>query len=259
MSIKSADLPLQEFDFSRKAILEPRAGFETGGITRGVLCFFYDTLAALKEAGQLIVVGNLLSEIGPNPVYEFNYQGEKVLVLHPGVGAPLAAAFLEEFIALGVKDVIACGGCGVLDANIDAGHAMIAESAVRDEGLSYHYLPAGRETTAHPDAIIALENTLRRHHQPIQRVKCWTTDAIYRETINKCELRRSEGCKVVEMEAASFFAVAHFRGIRFGQILYGGDLVVPEGWDERDWFKRSSSRELLFNLAVEAVITLSNS
>jgi uridine phosphorylase len=61
-----------------------------------------------------------------------------------------------------------------------------------------------------------------------------------------------EGCLVVEMEAAALFAVAQFRKITLGQIVYGGDLVVPEGWDERAWFERKSDRELLFWLAVEA-------
>lgn len=177
-------------------------------------------------------------------------------MVHPGVGAPLAAAFLEEVIALGVSKVIACGGCGALDPTVDVGHPMIVESAVRDEGTSYHYLPPGRETTAHPDAMAALEETLLAHQLPVQRVKTWTTDAIYRETPEKRLLRLSEGCKVVEMEAAAFFAVAQFRGIKMGQILYGGDLVVPEGWDKRDWYTRSASRELLFWLAVEAALKL---
>ena len=55
------------------------------------------------------------------------------------------------------------------------------------------------------------------------------------------------------MEASAFFAVAQFRQIKFGQILYGGDLVKPEGWDGREWVSRVSSRRLLFDLAVSAV------
>jgi uridine phosphorylase len=257
MTTREGDYPILDFDFSRQAIIEPRADFDTGGLRRGVLCFFYDTLAALVETGRLKPVGTLKSEIGPNPVYELEHQGERIVVVHPGVGAPLAACFLEEVIALGVKDIIACGGCGVLDPGIDVGHPMIVESAVRDEGVSYHYLPAGRDSTAHPEAIVALEETFQAHQLPIQKVKSWTTDAIYRETAGRRSLRQAEGCKVVEMEAASFFAVAHFRGIRLGQILYGGDLVVPEGWDERDWFSRTHSREMLFWLAIEAVLRLS--
>ncbi|MEN4041184.1 MAG: hypothetical protein ROW52_08655 [Anaerolineaceae bacterium] len=43
--------------------------------------------------------------------------------------------------------------------------------------------------------------------------------------------------------------------MQFGQVVYGGDLVIPEGWDERGWTKRSE-RELLFWLAVDAVLEM---
>jgi uridine phosphorylase len=253
MTIKANDFPLLEFDYARKAILEPKPAFKCPQLPHVVLCFFADILNNLAKEGRLKFLGNLISEIGPNPVYELEQDGKKLMVVQPGVGAPLAVGFLEEVIALGGKYVIACGGCGVLDASIDVGSPMIVESALRDEGTSCHYLPAGRESTAHPDAIVALEETFSVHHLPIQKVKTWTTDALYRETPDKCALRLSQGYKVVEMEASAFFAVSHFRSIKMGQILYGGDLVVPEGWDHRGWNGRSGSREMLFWLAVEAV------
>jgi len=256
MSIKPHDFPLLEFDYSREAIIEPRSLFEVGGIQHAVLCFFNDVLKQLAKEGRLTQIGSLRSEIGPNPVYMLAVEGQNVIVLHPGVGAALAAGFLEETIGLGVKAVIACGGCGVLSPAIDAGHPLIVESAVRDEGTSYHYLPPGREATAHPDAIIALEETLLARKLPVQRVKTWTTDALYRETPARRALRVKEGCKVVDMEASAFFAVAHFRGVKMGQIVYAGDLVIPEGWDHRGWDKNSSSRELLFWLSVEAVLKI---
>jgi len=64
--------------------------------------------------------------------------------------------------------------------------------------------------------------------------------------------RREEGCLCVEMEAAAFFAVAQFRNVTLGQLLYGGDDVGGEVWDGRDWTKHLSGREKLFWLAAEA-------
>ena len=66
-------------------------------------------------------------------------------------------------------------------------------------------------------------------------------------------LRLAEGCSVVEMEAAAFFAVAEFRRVELGQLVYGGDLVVPGGWDGRAWHKRSDDRRLMFELAADAL------
>ena len=68
--------------------------------------------------------------------------------------------------------------------------------------------------------------------------------------------RRDEGCLTVEMEAAAFFAVAQFRGVTLGQMLYAGDDVSGAEWDERDWRNQYGVRESLFWLAVEAVMHL---
>ncbi len=249
--------PILEFDPARSAILEPRpVRLSQPAPPRAVLCFFADVLNRLRRRGQLNPIGRLKSEIGPNPLYQLETGGESLLVAHPGVGAPLAAGFLEEIIALGVDRLIAAGGCGVIDPAIDAGHPLILTGAVRDEGVSYHYLPPGREVAASPRAVAALQAALEAVGLPYTLAKAWTTDGIYRETVERRARRQADGCQVVEMEAAAFFAVAEFRGVTFGQLVYGGDLVVPEGWDSRAWHKRASDRERIFWLAVEACLRL---
>lgn len=250
-------IPLIEYDSSPTAILQPRIK-ETSepAPSRCVLCFFQEVINELRDTGQLRKIGRLKSEIGDNPLYILERDKQPVLIVHPGVGAPLAAAFLEEIITLGVNRFIACGGVGVLDKEITTGHAIVLNSAVRDEGTSYHYLPPAREVGASPLAVEALENVLHERGIPYLVGKSWTTDAIYRETLERRARRIADGCQVVEMEAAAFFAVAEFRGVTFGQLVYGGDLVVPEGWDGRDWIRRNSERELLLELALEAVLRL---
>jgi uridine phosphorylase len=249
--------PILEFDPDRSAILNPVAcKLSRPCPPRAVLCFFQDVLDAELADGKLEVIGSLKSEIGKNHIYHSTLPGEDLLVFHPGVGAPLAAGFLDEIISLGVQKVIACGGCGVLLAEIAAGHAVILTSAVRDEGTSYHYLPPSREVSASPLATAALEQVLREREVPYRLGKSWTTDAYFRETPGRRALRLQDGCSVVEMEASAFFAVAQFRGIEFGQVVYGGDLVVPEGWDYRGWNQRHAERELLFALAKEACLRL---
>jgi hypothetical protein len=58
------------------------------------------------------------------------------------------------------------------------------------------------------------------------------------------------------METATFFAVAQFRNVTFGQLLYGGDDLTGDEWDERGWDKLSSTREKLLQLAIEACLAL---
>ena len=88
------------------------------------------------------------------------------------------------------------------------------------------------------------------------QTKTWTTDAFSRETHPKIQRRRAEGCLAVEMEAAAFFAVANFRQVPFGQILYGGDDISSPEWDHRGWQSRTPIREHVFWLAAEACLKL---
>ncbi|KAA3656048.1 MAG: purine-nucleoside phosphorylase [Chloroflexi bacterium] len=185
-----------------------------------------------------------------------NVNGQRMALLHPGVGAPMAAAFMEEVISLGCRKFIVCGGCGVIDKQIGFEHVVVPETAVRDEGTSYHYLPPSREVSASLAAVSAICQTLETHHIQYVLGKTWTTDAVYRETSAKVARRRAEGCLVVEMETAAFCAVAQFRKVTFGQILYGGDDLTGEKWDSRNWQNQTSTREKLFWLAAEASLQL---
>ncbi len=249
--------PILQYDPERQAILNPyfkEHPLPQGSPKRCVLTFFREVLDHLAETGRLRPLYDFGWEVGSNYVYELEWEGRRVLVAHPGVGAAMAAGYTEELIAMGVERFVACGGCGALEPEIGLGHPVVLTAAVRDEGTSYHYLPPGREAAPSAAVTADIARVLERHKVPFRFGKAWTTDAPYRETPARRALRVAEGCSVVEMEAAAFFAVAQFRGAAFGQVVYGGDLVVPEGWDNRAWQERRSDRELLFWLAVEAVL-----
>jgi uridine phosphorylase len=249
--------PILEFDFAHEAHIEPSRYTERRDVPpHAVACFFQDVLGTLVEHHQATIVWHLHSEIGKNPVYQVMVGEQPVLAFHPGVGAPLAAAFLEEMIAFGCSKFIACGGAGVLESGIVMGHPIVVTSAVRDEGTSYHYLPPSREVMASPAAVDALEAVLQSHSVEYLLGKSWTTDALYRETRDRIDRRRNEGCVAVEMEAAAFFAVAQFRQATCGQILYGGDDVGGAEHDMRDWVHQGDIRARLFWLAAEACARL---
>lgn len=252
------DYPILEFDPIRKAIINAEDHLPRIDIPEHcVVCFFQDAIDKLVAEGRARILFELRSEIGKNPVYEVAHNERRVAIFHPGVGAPLAAGFLEEVIALGCNKFIACGGAGVLDRNIQVGHIVIPNSAVRDEGTSYHYLEPSREVEAHELGIRAIESVLVAHDVPYIISKTWTTDAIYRETPDKIQLRKSEGCLTVEMECAAFYAVSKFRDVVFAQMLYGGDDLDSDKWDSRDWTKQASIREKLFWLAAESCLYIS--
>src|SRR5690606_16827330 len=163
------DYPILEFDSEPTAVIEPSLIHSPINLPeRCVLCFFNDVIRAVdtSETIKTEIAHHIGSEIGKVPVYIIKHEGQPCTVVHPGVGAPLAAAFLEEMIALGCSKFIACGGAGVLNGDLVVGHLVIPTSAVRDEGTSYHYLPPGREVAPSPEGVAAIEATLTARHVP---------------------------------------------------------------------------------------------
>ncbi len=138
---------------------------------------------------------------------------------------------------------------------IDVGDIVVPSSAIRDEGSSHHYLRPAREVAPTRRALAAIEAALRENHHDYVCGKTWTTAAVYRETPQRVNRLRREGCVVVDMEAAAFFAVARFRRVECAQILYGGDSLAGCRGDPRGW-NRHAMRERLFHLAVQACLRL---
>src|SRR5439155_3963783 len=132
---------------------------------------------------------------------------------------PLAAGWLDELITLGGRAFIAAGGAGVLVPDLAMGHVIVPTAAVRDEGTSYHYLPASREVAPSADAIEAMVSTLDAHGIPHVLGTTWTTDGIYRETLDKVRRRVAAGCLTLETAPAASFALPRCRGASFGQTL----------------------------------------
>ncbi len=249
--------PILDHDPTRKAFIEPARVIKKRDMPRHcIICFFQDIIEkVVSEYDAQVLVKNRWED-GPHPVYEIEYREQRLAFFHPGIGSALSAALLEEVIAFGCRKFIACGGCGVLEKENAAGHLLVVSAAVRDEGASYHYLPPANEVLANPRAVKVLVDLLAGRGIPHLVGKTWTTSAPYRETPDKIRKRREEGCIAVEMEAAGMKAVAEYRGVPFGQVLYAGDDLSGTEWDNRDWQTRSEVREKLFWLAADAMLSL---
>lgn len=249
--------PILEFDPAPEALIEPSKVIRPRDLPEHcVICFFREVIDKVAAQSDAKVAVKNRWEDGPHDIYEINYRDRRLAFFHPGVGAPIAAGLLEEAIAFGCRKFIACGGCGVLQKDIAVGHLIVVSGAVRDEGLSYHYLSPGREVTANESAVNSLVKTLDSRGLPYLVGKTWTTDAPYRETPEKIARRRQEGCLTVEMESAALIAVAQFRKVIFGQALYGGDDLSGAEWDHRRWQSRTEVRESLFWLCADACLSL---
>jgi len=251
------EFPIIEYDPTPRAVIEPSDHVARMDVPEHcVFCFFIEVIAKAVATRSGRLVRDLRSAMGSHPLYEIEWSGRRLAVIHPGIGGPLAGALMDEVIALGCRKFIACGSAGALSSGLVCNHILVPTAAVRDEGTSYHYLPPAREVEPSPEAVAAIEAVLRERKVEHTVGKAWTTDAFYRETPARVARRRAEGCLVVDMEAAAFFAVARFRGVKFGQLLSVADDVSGEEWDSRREVSKESSNEALFALAAEACLRL---
>jgi uridine phosphorylase len=253
----SEDPPILEFDPSPNAVVEPGAlQLRRDDAPRcAVMCFFGEVIRRLAEEGTP-VLWELRAAHGVHPVYGVEADGETVAVFHPGVGAPLASAFFEEAIETGCRAFVAIGMAGGLIPQLTIGNVTVPTGAIRDEGTSYHYAPPSREIGPTPGALRTIEETLARRELPYVAGRTWTTDAPYRETRGKVERRVAEGCITVEMEASALFAVAAFRDVPLGMMFLTSDDLCGETWDGSGFHTNLETRELLLDVAIEAVLRL---
>ncbi len=250
-------IPLLDHDYESEAKIEPSRIIKPRDIPQHcVISFFGEVNRKIVSEMQAKVAVASRWEDGEHPIYEINWNGRRLAFFHPGVGAPIAAGLLEEAIAFGCKKFIVCGGCGVLKRDLFVGKLIVVKSALRDEGVSFHYLPPSREVLFDSLIVNRIEETLTQKGIPFISGKTWTTDAPYRETSAIIDARAQEGCLTVEMEAAALQAVAQYRKVALGQILYAGDDLSGDHWDNRNWQSRTEIRESLFWLSAEICLQL---
>src|SRR5262245_37866019 len=134
------------------------------------------------------------------------------LLLGP-YGAPATVATLETAIALGARRVLFLGICGSLQPDLRIGDFVLADHAIREEGTSYHYLPAEAPAEPSPALLDLAAARLLDAGVPYRCGTIWTTDAPYRETHTKVRRLASQGVLGVEMETSAVYALARFRGV----------------------------------------------
>lgn len=148
-----------------------------------------------------------------------------------GIGAPAAATALEELAALGIRRFVSIGTAGSLQRDLPVGGVVLCEGAIRDEGVSHHYLPPERLATPSPGLTATLRAAFARGKLDVRSGISWTIDAPYRETVAEARHYQSEGVLCVEMEAAALFAVAAVRGVEVACAFAISDSLAELVWD----------------------------
>lgn len=226
---------LEQFDTCRDAVINPNMVFDK-------LPDFPETVVSVFSHQLFDAVLNFLGgkEIartvdvdGIWPIYEVHYQGKRFAFYKGRLGAPACVGCFEEVIALGARRIILLRNCGVLDRSIQDCGIIIPTRAIRDEGTSYHYVPAANYIDVNRKYVDDFIAVLDEFGYPHIKGTTWTTDAFYRETREKIETRKKMGAVCAEMECAAMQALCDFRGVEYFQFLYAGDNLDHSNWDPR--------------------------
>ncbi len=245
------DYPILEFDDNRDAKINPFHFVEEKfKYSKMIITFFPEVLDKLIADGKIVLEKTIGGE---NIILVYRFVDSDVLITLGVVGCPSCAGNLDLFHAMGVQKVMFCGGGGVLDKNIEVGQILVVDGAIRDEGFSYHYIKPSRYIYTDKKVTEKIVQYLKEKGVSYIQGLTWTTDAIFRETADRIAQRKKENAKIVEMEQSGCIAVAQYRGFDYGALIYGGDDVSQEDWDNRGWRSREGIRYDLVMLCKELV------
>lgn len=216
---KSAEWPIVDGkDHTAPSVFRPEALLREARRQKGL------PLAAVPEVCVLDPDGDVVRHLGRTgagrahegwacyhtELLTFDLDGLEAGIVGCAVGAPFAVLVAEQLFASGCRLLISVTSAGQIIDNGPTPYFILIDRALRDEGTSYHYLPAARFVDG-PDAglLARAEEALSVLSDiAVHRGTIWTTDAPYRETEAAIASAREAGALAVEMEAAALYAFA---------------------------------------------------
>ena len=184
-------------------------------------------------------------------LYAFNRSGIEFGIVGCAVGASYAVLIAEEMFASGCRLLISVTSSGQLMPIRPPPYFIMIESALRDEGTSYHYMAASDYAHADAGLISALDGAFRELPVPVLSGATWTTEAPFRETQPAIDAMVRMNLMAVEMEAAALYAFAQ---VRQKPVLCFAHVTNQMGRADGDFEKGEAdgSRDALQLIAIAA-------
>ena len=161
----------------------------------------------------------------------FTLAGQEVGIVGRVVGASFAVLVAEELFASGCRLLISLTSAGQIVPSGPPPYFVIIDRALRDEGTSYHYMPASEFAEADPQLVQAASVATSKARPRVIVGSTWTTDAPFRETAEAIEAARTKGILGVEMEAAALYAFARPAGVRLLCLAHVTNTMGQDGAD----------------------------
>jgi len=147
-----------------------------------------------------------------------SWKGLPVVVASHGVGGPGAILLFQELADAGVRTILRFGTAGAMRPGIRDGDLVIAEAAVRDDGVTQQLLPPEYPAVAAPEAVLALQRAAREQGAPHHRGLVWTR-AAFQPGLIPLTSYDGAGLAAIEMELSALLITASLRGLTAGGVL----------------------------------------
>ncbi len=157
----------------------------------------------------------------PNPV---------AILTSFGGGAPILVELAEELAVMGAGKMLMMTWGGALQPGLRPGDILVCERAIRDDGVSRHYLPPDEYVEGDPALAAQLAEAIHRRGADCTIGSTWTTSAPFRETREEIRQYQSEGVGVVEMESAGLFTIGRVRAIPTASVVVVMDSLATLEW-----------------------------
>ncbi|WP_436774810.1 nucleoside phosphorylase [Yinghuangia sp. YIM S09857] len=190
------------------------------------------------RAGLVAKLLDGAEQIGGNReyvTYAGTWRGVPVVVSSHGVGGPGAVCLFGELAEAGVTTMIRLGTAGAIARGIGDGDLVVAEAAVRDDGVTQQLVPAEFPAAATPEVVLALQGAAREHEAVHHRGTVWTRAAFLPGVLElPMKPYQRAGVLAIEMELSALLVFAALNGLRAGGALVidgiaADDLVDDEG------------------------------
>lgn len=164
-------------------------------------------------------------------VFTGSWKGLPVTVASHGVGAPGAVLLFQELADAGVGTFLRFGTAGAMKPGIGDGDLVIAQAAVRDDGVTQQLLPPEYPAVSAPEAVFALLRAAREAGVPHHRGIVWTR-AAFQPGLIPLNAYDGAGLAAIEMELSALLVTASLRGLVAGGVLVVDGANADELVDE---------------------------
>lgn len=159
-------------------------------------------------------------------MYTGQFAGAKVTAINGGRFSADTAITTEILCSAKAQYMIRIGSCGSLSENIKIGDLVVAQTAMRGDGVTPYYVNSDFQTQADGELTTALEAAAQGAGLTVHQGRVWSTDAILRETREHVGKAIHDGCIAVDMVTSTFLTLCQIHNVKAAVILAVSDHII---------------------------------